>query len=77
MPNLEDILKKTKAKSERINFVPKPTSIATTDRPYLLDDESVVKKNEKHRDSSKKEQSKTDNKVVTNRQQSGNKPITK
>lgn len=34
MPSLEDILKKTKAKSEQINIVRKPVAIAEADRPY-------------------------------------------
>ena len=34
MPSLEDILRKTKSKSEQIKVVRKPPSIATDDRPY-------------------------------------------
>jgi predicted transcriptional regulator len=77
MPNLEDILKKTKAKSEQIKFIHKPTSIATTDRPYLLEDLSPQGRDIKYSESPIKEQIKTDNKVVTNRQQTDNKVATK
>lgn len=36
--NLEEILKKTKAKSERVTTTRKPPSIATEDRPYSVSD---------------------------------------
>jgi predicted transcriptional regulator len=65
MPSLEDILRKTKAKSEQITTVRKAPSIATEDRPYSLPDGASIQLME------------TGNKVATNRQQSGNKPATK
>jgi hypothetical protein len=64
MPSLEDILKKTKAKSEQITTVRKPPSIATEDRPYSLADSASIHLVE------------TSNKVATNQQQTGNKLAT-
>jgi len=64
MPSLEDILKKTKAKSEQITTIRKPPSIATEDRPYSLADSVSIQLIE------------TSNKVATNRQQTGNKAET-
>jgi hypothetical protein len=65
MPSLEDILKKTKAKSEQITTVRKPPSIATEDRPYSLADSASIHLVE------------TGNKVETNSQQTSNKVATK
>ena len=36
MASLDEILKKTKSKSEKINIIRKPPSIATDDRPYSV-----------------------------------------
>ncbi|MFZ3068678.1 MAG: hypothetical protein WA253_11075 [Gammaproteobacteria bacterium] len=64
MPSLEDILKKTKAKSEQITTVRKPPSIATEDRPYSLADSASIQLVE------------TGNKLATNSQQTSNKVAT-
>jgi hypothetical protein len=66
MPSLEEILKKTKDKSEQIKVVRKPPSIATEDRPY-----SFIEKASIHPII------KTSNKVATNLQQTSNKQETK
>ena len=71
--DLNDILNKTKKKSEQIKIVRTPPSIASTDRPYsekdLPTNQEVISNTEnclEIRDDAPK-----------NWQQSGNKPITK
>lgn len=89
--DLAEILKKTKAKSERVTTIRKPPSIATEDRPYSNIERNSPEKplnplGEPHNSfgcikETKKEQitnwQQTDNKLITNRQQTGNKPETK
>jgi hypothetical protein len=65
MPNLKDILNKTKAKSEQIKNVRERPSIAIEDRPYSVDSDFI-------KDSALE----TGNKVATNWQQTGNKVAT-
>jgi predicted transcriptional regulator len=65
MPSLEEILKKTKDKSEQVKVVRKPPSIATEDRPYSFDETTIIQAIE------------TGNKVATNGEQTGNKQATK
>jgi hypothetical protein len=73
--DLNDILSKTKKKSEQIKIIRKPPSIASTDRPYSVEDfPKEIKKTITNLD---KPHLKTDNKLATNRQQTDNKPITK
>jgi DNA-binding PadR family transcriptional regulator len=86
--DLAEILKKTKAKSERVTTVRKPPSIATDDRPYSIADSQIEKKNLSKddvlhtnilRESEIKlttNRQQTDNKSATNQQQSSNKPTT-
>jgi hypothetical protein len=69
--DLNDILQKTKNKSEQIKVVRKRPSIATEDRPYTID--ASEKFNLKTNIGTKK----TDNKLATNQQQNDNKPTTK
>ncbi len=89
--DLAEILKKTKAKSERVTTIRKPPSIATEDRPYSSVERNLPAKplnplNEPHSSSNHIKETKkepttnwqqTDNKPITNRQQTGNKPETK
>lgn len=86
MPSLEDILKKTKAKSEQITTVRKPPSIATEDRPYSTHQEedlqvfdnstppSLFNSEPSNKSTTKWQQ--TGDKPTTNRQQSDNKLAT-
>jgi predicted transcriptional regulator len=76
MPSLEDILKKTKTKSEQITIIRKPPSIATEDRPYSLADSASIQLVETGNKLTTNSQQ-TSNKVATNSQQSGNKVATK
>ena len=61
--DLNEILNKTKAKSEKIKTIRKPPSIAMDDRPYTTE-EALLYSNPH------------ENKSATNRQQSSNKPTT-
>ncbi len=64
--DLNTILNKTKKTSDRITRTRKPVHIATEDRPY-----ENLNPEKTHND-----QTKTDNKQITNRQQSANKVVT-
>ncbi len=65
MPSLEEILKKTKEKSEQVKIVRKPPSIATEDRPYSLAETISIQP--------KETSNQVETKVATNQQQTGNK----
>src|SRR6516164_2705478 len=62
--NLNEILLKTKNKSEKISIIRKPPSIATYDRPYSVEEIIINTDNI---------ETETDNKSETNRKQIGNK----
>ena len=85
--DLNDILNKTKKKSEQIKIVRTPPSIASTDRPYsekdLPTNQEVISNTEnclEIRDDAPKNWQQSGNKpttkVATNRQQTDNKPAT-
>src|ERR1700722_13782313 len=68
--DLNDILNKTKKRSEQIKVVHKPPSIASTDRPYSEDD--LPKGTANFISNTENTSLETDNKPATNWQQTGN-----
>jgi hypothetical protein len=68
--DLNEILNKTKAKSEKIKTVRKPPSIAMDDRPYTTAEAQLYSNSHENKLTTNRQQS--DNKLATNRQQTDN-----
>jgi len=76
MADMKEILKRTKARSDKVKVTRLPPSIATTDRPYQIDQQSLeVTTNHKNHNKNKRKtdeklrQTQTEDKLRTNRGQ--------
>ena len=76
---MKEILKRTKARSDKVKVTRLPPSIATTDRPYQIDQQSskeaTIKNHNKnkHKPGEKLGQIQTEDKLRTNRGQTEDK----